>query len=171
MAAIRIATSDHSSLNLRTTLPAFLIIPTIPIPGIQNRSSPICPVEAAVPTHHQRRGFQRKSTKAERQTGNALTVAGEATTPTVVLNMHGNVQRVKAQIDCSALSIFYRRVYLGNWSYHLNQHSSPPWPGDDVCRESNAQSLCSVFEHLKPDDEPEVLVVPIKVYDLVFGWP
>jgi len=30
MAAIRNATSDHSSLNLRKTLAAFLIIPTIP---------------------------------------------------------------------------------------------------------------------------------------------
>jgi len=30
MAAIRNATSEHSSLNLRKTLPAFLIIPTLP---------------------------------------------------------------------------------------------------------------------------------------------
>jgi len=82
------------------------LIPTIPIPGIQNRSSPISPAEAAVPTSHQCRGFQRKSTKVERQTGNALAAAAETTKPTVVLNIHGNMQRVKAQIDCGAMSIF-----------------------------------------------------------------
>jgi len=62
-------------------------------------------VEAAMPTHRQRRGFQRKSTKAKRQTGNALAVAAETPKPTVVLNIHGNMQRVKAQIDCGAMSI------------------------------------------------------------------
>jgi hypothetical protein len=106
MAEIRNATSDHSPLNLRKTLLLNPIVPTISIPGTQNRSSPISPVEAAVPTYHQRRGFQRKSTKAERQTGNALAVAAETTKPTVVLNIHGKMQRGKAQIDCGAMSIF-----------------------------------------------------------------
>ena len=91
MAAIRNATSDHSSLNLRKALPPIPIIPTIPIPGIHNRSSPISPVEAAVPTCPQRRDFQRKSTKAKRQTGNALAAAAETTKPTVVRNIHGSV--------------------------------------------------------------------------------
>jgi hypothetical protein len=63
-------------------------------------------VEAAAPTYHQRRGFQRKSTKAKWQTGNALAAAAETTKPTVVVNIHGNMQRVKAQIDCGAMSIF-----------------------------------------------------------------
>jgi hypothetical protein len=84
MAAIRNATSAHSSPNLRKRIPAIpiiLIIPTIPLPGIQHRSSPISPVEAAVPTYHQRRGFQRKSMKAESQTGNALAAAAETTKP------------------------------------------------------------------------------------------
>jgi hypothetical protein len=53
----------------------------------------------------------------------------------------------------------------------MDQHSPPPWPGDDVCRESNGQSLSSVLEHLKPVDKSEVLVVPMKVYDLVLGFP
>jgi len=86
MAAIRNATSDHSSPNPRKRLPLIpiiLIIPTIPLPGIQDRSSPISPVEAAVPTYPQRRGFQRKSTKAKRQTGNALAAAAETTNPTL----------------------------------------------------------------------------------------
>ena len=83
MAAIRNATSDHSSPNLRKRLPAIPMIPTIPLPGIQYRSSPISPVEAAVPTYPQRRGFQRKSTKAKSQTGNALAAAAETTKPTL----------------------------------------------------------------------------------------
>jgi len=53
--------------------------PAETLPGIYDRSGPISPVEAAVQTHHQQRGFQRKSTKAKRQTGNALAVAAEAT--------------------------------------------------------------------------------------------
>jgi len=62
-------------------------------------------VEAAVPTSHQCRGFKRKFTKAKRQTGNALAVAAETTKPTFVVNIHGNMQRVKAQINCGAMSI------------------------------------------------------------------
>jgi len=36
-----------------------------------------------VPTYPQRRGFQRKSTKAKSQTGNALAAAVETTKPTL----------------------------------------------------------------------------------------
>jgi len=46
-AAIRNIIFDHPSPNLRKTLQA---IPIIPTPVIQNRSSPISPAEAAVPT-------------------------------------------------------------------------------------------------------------------------
>ena len=53
----------------------------------------------------------------------------------------------------------------------MNQHSPPPWPGDDVCNELNGLSLGSVFEHLKPDDETEVLIMSLKAYSLVLGLP
>jgi len=46
----------------------------------------MCPAEAAGRTYHQRRGFQRKPTNAERQTGNALAAAVETTKPTFVPN-------------------------------------------------------------------------------------
>ena len=46
-AAIRNVIFDYPSPNLQKTRPA---IPIIPKPGIQHRSSPISPVEAAVPT-------------------------------------------------------------------------------------------------------------------------
>ena len=68
--------TDHPSPNLWKKLPA---IPIILAPVTQNHASPISPVEAAVPIYHQRCGFQRKSTKAERQTGNALAAAAETT--------------------------------------------------------------------------------------------
>jgi len=80
-AAIRNEIFDHPSPNLRKALP---VIPTIPV--IQNRASPISPAEAAVPTGHQGRGFQKKSTKAERQTGNALAAEAVTTKPTSVPN-------------------------------------------------------------------------------------
>jgi len=57
------------------------LIPTMAIPGIQNRSSPISLAEAAVPTSHHCRGFQMKSTNTERQTGNAVAAAAETTKP------------------------------------------------------------------------------------------
>jgi len=93
-AAIRNATSDDPSPNLCKT-----------IPGIRHGISLISPVEADVPTYHQRSGFQRKSMKAEQRTGNALASAVETTTLTFLRDIHGNLQRVKALIDCSAMSI------------------------------------------------------------------
>jgi hypothetical protein len=82
-ALIRNIISDHPSPNLRKTLPAILITPA---PGIQNRASPISAAEAAGPTYHQRRDFQRKPTKAERQTNNAPAAAAETIKPTFVPN-------------------------------------------------------------------------------------
>jgi hypothetical protein len=84
MAAIRNATSDYSSPNLRKALPPIPIILTIPIPGIQTWSSPIAkPSGGSHANYKQRRGFQKKSRKAERQTGNALAAAAETTKPTL----------------------------------------------------------------------------------------
>jgi len=84
MVAIRNIILDHPSPNLRKTLP---VIPKInKIPVIQNHECSISTVEAAVPTYHQRHGYQRQSTKAQRQIGNALTVAAETTKPTFIPN-------------------------------------------------------------------------------------
>jgi len=61
-------------------------------------------------------------------------------------NIDRNMQRVKALIDFGTMSIFYRRAYLGNSSYHTNRHSPSPWPGDDVCKgELKGKSCGSVF--------------------------
>jgi len=87
--------SDHPSPNLWKTLLAIPTLPAIPIiPALvtQNWASPISPVETAVSTYHQRRGSQRKSTKAKRQTGNAPAVAAETTKATFAPNMASQAQ-------------------------------------------------------------------------------
>jgi hypothetical protein len=61
-------------------------------------------VEAAVPTYHQRRGFQMKSMKAERQTGNALAAAGETTTPTFVPNTARQTQQNRTPAIAAAMT-------------------------------------------------------------------
>jgi len=109
--------------------------------------------------------------KAKSQTGNALAAAAETTKPTLYEIYMATCSKSKHHSTAGQWASFYRRAYLGCPSYHTNQHSPPPWPGDDVCKQSNGQSLGSVFEHLKPVDESEVLVVPMKVYDLVLGLP
>jgi len=86
MAGIRNVISDNSSPNLRKTLPAIPIIPTITIPAIRNRASPIRLVEEAVTTFHQCGGFKRMSTKATVLTSNALAGAADTTQPTFVPN-------------------------------------------------------------------------------------
>lgn len=68
---------NHLSPDLRKTLPVIPILPTTL--AIENRASPISPVEAAVPTNHQCRGYERKSMNAESRTGNALAMAQDTT--------------------------------------------------------------------------------------------
>ena len=80
--ATRNGISDHPSPNLRKTLPAIAVLPAIPIipaPVIRNVPSPMSAVEVAVPTYDQHHSSQKKSKKAERQTGNALAAAAETT--------------------------------------------------------------------------------------------
>ena len=57
-AAIRNVIFDHPSPNLRKPLRPFPRIQSIPAPVIQNRSSPIRPVEAAVPTIYSAEPFK-----------------------------------------------------------------------------------------------------------------
>jgi len=80
--AIRNEIVDHPSPNQRKTLPAIPMTPAV----IPVWASPISRAEASGPTYHQCHGFQRKPTKAERQTGNAPAAAAESTKPTFVPN-------------------------------------------------------------------------------------
>jgi hypothetical protein len=82
------------------------------------------------------------------------------------------MQRVKAQIDCGAMSFFISPSLLRKLELPYEPAYTSPWPGDDVCQgKLKAKSFGSVFEHLKPVDELEVIVVPMKVYDLTLGLP
>jgi len=59
---------------------------------------------------------------------------------------------------------------LRHSSYQMNQHSPPPWPGDDDIRwVPHSNSLCTVFENVKPVAKSEVFVIPMMVYNRVWG--
>ena len=80
-AAIRNVIFDHPSPNLRKTLPV------IPINSNNTGNSKLVksnkPSGGSRANYKQRHGFQRKSTKAERPTGNALAAAAETKKPTL----------------------------------------------------------------------------------------
>jgi hypothetical protein len=92
----------------------------------------------------------------------------------LVQNIHGNMQRVKALIDCGAMSIFISPSLLRKLELpHEPAFTSTQGLNGQVmmsARESRKASLLvQYFEHLKPVDESEVSVVPMMAYDLVLG--
>jgi hypothetical protein len=94
----------------------------------------------------------------------------------LVRNIHGNMQRVKALLDCGATSIFISPSLLRKLELpHEPAFTSTQGLNGQVmmsAKESRKASLLvQYFEHLKPVDESEVLVVPMKAYDLVLGLP
>jgi len=94
----------------------------------------------------------------------------------LVRNILGNMQRVKALIDCGATRIFISPSLLRKLKLpHESAFTSTQGLNGQVmmsARESRKASLLvQYFEYLKLGDESEVLVFPINVYDLVLGWP
>jgi hypothetical protein len=94
----------------------------------------------------------------------------------LVRNIPGNMNRVKVLIDCSATSIFVSPSLLSKLELpHKPAFTSTQGLNGQVmmsARESRKASLLvQYFEHLKPVDKSEVLVVPMKAYDLVLGLP
>jgi len=92
----------------------------------------------------------------------------------LVWNMHGNGQRVQELIDCGAMSIFILPSLLRKLELpHEPAFTSTQGPNGHVmmsAKESRKASLLPQYvEYLEPDDESEVLVVPMKAYDLVLG--
>jgi hypothetical protein len=84
------------------------------------------------------------------------------------------MQQVNALIDTGATSIFILPSLLKKSELpHEPAFTSPQSLNGQVmmsARDSRkARFLVQYFEHLKPVDESEVLVVPIKAYDLVLG--
>jgi hypothetical protein len=94
----------------------------------------------------------------------------------LVRNIHGNMHRVTALIDCGATSSFITPSLLRKLELpHEPAFTSTQGLNGQVimsAKESRKASLLvQYFEHLKPVDKSEVLVVPMKEYDLVLGLP
>jgi len=143
-----------------------------PAPGNSTSVKSNMPSGGSRANHKQHRGVQRKSTKAERQTSNALAAAAETTQPTLYHIYMATCSESKRKSTAVQWALLYRRAYLGDSSYHMHQHSPSPCPGDDVCQgQPKANSPGSVLERDKLVDESEVLVVPMLVYDRVLGLP
>jgi len=94
----------------------------------------------------------------------------------LVQNIHGNMQQVKALIDCGATSIFISLSLL--WKLELPHEpaftSTQGLNGQVMMPATESQKasvLVQYFEHLKPVDKSEVLVIPMKPKDLVLGLP
>jgi hypothetical protein len=94
----------------------------------------------------------------------------------LVQKIHGNMQQVKALIDCGSTSIFISPSLLRKLELpHEPAFTSTQGLNGQVmmsARESRKASLLvQYFEHLEPVDELEVLVVPMTAYNLVLGLP
>jgi len=124
-----------------------------------------------VPTNHQHCGFQRKLRKPKSKPAiHSLWQRRPHNLPlySIYTATCSESKHKSTAVQCASV---FCRAYLGNLTYHKNQHSHPPWPSDDVCKESNGQSLGSVFEYLKPVDKSEVLMIPMQPYNVVLASP
>jgi len=94
----------------------------------------------------------------------------------LVRNIYGYMQRVEALINCGATSILISPSLVRKLELpHEPAFTSAQGLNGQVmmsAKESRKASLLvQYFEHLKPVDESEVLVVPMNAYDLVLGLP
>jgi hypothetical protein len=94
----------------------------------------------------------------------------------LVRNIHGNMQRVKSPIHCTAMSSFISPSLLRKLELpHEPAFTSTLGVNGQVMmspRESRtATLLVQYFEHVKRFDESEDLVIQMKAYDLVLGVP
>jgi hypothetical protein len=93
-----------------------------------------------------------------------------------IRDRHGEIQRVRALIDCGATSIFMAPRLLRRLGLrHEPAFTSTQGLNGQImmsAKESQKTSFSvQYFQHLAPVDESEVLVVPMKTYDLVLGLP
>jgi len=93
-----------------------------------------------------------------------------------IRDLHGEMQCVRALIDRGATSIFMAPRLLSTLGLpHEAAHKTTLGLNRQVmehARDSWKPTISAqYFDHLAPVDEPEVLVVPIKAYDLVIGLP
>jgi hypothetical protein len=106
--------------------------------------------------------------------GKEIPDSGHIIHKVLVRHIHGNMQQVKALIDCGAMSIFMSPSLLRK----LELHHQPAFTSIQGLNSQvmisargsqKASLLVQYFEHLEPVDKSEVLVVPMKSYNLVLG--
>jgi len=93
-----------------------------------------------------------------------------------IRDKHGEMQRVRALIDCGATSIFMAPRLLKKLGIsHEVAHITTLGLGGQIMQHAKDSRKTSItvqyMEHLAPVTEPEVLVVPMRAYDLVLGLP
>jgi len=93
-----------------------------------------------------------------------------------IRDKHGEMQRVRALIDCGATSVFMAPRLLKRLGIsHEAAHTTTLGLGGQIMQHAKDSRKTSktvqYMEHLAPVTEPEVLVVPMRAYDLVLGLP
>ena len=86
------------------------------------------------------------------------------------------MQRVQALIDCGATSVFMAPRLLKRLGIsHEAAHTTTLGLGGQIMQHAKDSRKTSItvqyMEHLAPVTEPEVLVVPMRAYDLVLRLP
>jgi len=93
-----------------------------------------------------------------------------------IRDTHGEMQRLRALIDCGATSIFMAPTLLKKLGIsHEVAHITTLGLGEQIMQHAKDSQKTTItvqyMEHLAPVTEPEVLVVPMRAYDLVLGLP
>jgi hypothetical protein len=93
-----------------------------------------------------------------------------------IRDRHGEKQWVRTLVDCGATSIFMSPRLLQRLGLrHQAAHTTTLGLNGHVIQHANDSRKTTIsvqyLQHPAPFDESEVLVVPIKAYDRVFGLP
>jgi hypothetical protein len=91
-------------------------------------------------------------------------------------NQHGELQRICALIDCGATSIcisphLLNRLGLPHEAAHITTHSLDSQVITHVRESCKTAMTVHYMNHSAPGNEPEVLVILMRVYNLVLGLP
>jgi hypothetical protein len=131
-AAIRNVIFDYPSLILRKTPAVIRIILTLF--AIPNWANPTRPVEAAVPTYEQRCHCQRKPTKPEWKTTNALPALSETTIPTFLPNRASGAQLSRTPAITAAMT--GHKISSKSHLTRRNEKPGLPLPGSNSTGET-----------------------------------
>jgi len=93
-----------------------------------------------------------------------------------IRDQHGELQRIRALINCSATSIIIsphllNRLGLQHEAAHITTHDLDGQVIAHARESCKTAMTVQYMDHLAPVHEPEVLVVPMRAYDLVLGLP